>query len=412
MTDARETPVPIDRAYLLVVNIPYYVDDDGGVSLERSWHVDVMEHLRYLPLLRVASPCRRVSDSHGQDLVAFHGPADLFVPLPPQASAMEAVLSLPRTVWRLFWAVERTEIVHCAVVGWPYPLGWIAAALTRLRHRQLVVLVESAPWRSVDAGSWPHVVRRRLYEVLAGVICRAADLALFTQPSYRDVLHPRGRGPAYVTPATWIHADDVVADVEADAAWQRKRREPVRLLFAGRLVAEKGIDVLLEALAHIDADGGRLLVDCIGVGDREAAVEAAAARFTHVVVRHLAPVHYGTPFFALEDHYHAVVVPTLTDEQPRILFDAAARAIPVIASATAGNVPHVEDGETGILTEPGDVEALVEALRGPGSDAAALEVLGKNALQRARGATHTAMHARRSHLIAEHLGASRAQRRG
>lgn len=407
MTDARETPVPIDRAYLLVVNIPHYVDDDGGVSLERTWHVDVMEHLRYLPLLRVASPRRRVGDARGQDLVAFSGPADTFVALPPQDSWMAAVLSVPRTIWTLWWAVEWAEIVHCAVAGWPYPLGWIAAPLTRLRHRQLVVLVESAPWRSGG-----HVVLRRVSEVLAGVVCRAADLALFTQPSYRDVLHPHGRGPAYVTPATWIHADDVVSDVEADAAWQRKRREPVRLLFAGRLVADKGVDVLLEALAHIDADGGRLQVDFIGVGEREATVEAAAARFTHVVVRHLAPVHYGTPFFALEDHYHAVVVPTLTDEQPRILFDAAARAIPVIASATAGNVPHVEDGDTGILTEPGDVLALVEALRGPGSDAAALEVLGKNALQKARGATHTAMHARRSHLIAEHLGAAPARRQG
>lgn len=105
------------------------------------------------------------------------------------------------------------------------------------------------------------------------------------------------------------------------------------------------------------------------------------------------------------------MVPSLTDEQPRILFAAAARAIPVIASATAGLRPYVTDDQTEILTTSGDVQSLVGALRGPGSNAAVLEVLGKRSLRNIRGATHTAMHARRGQLIDEHLGSSRGQRR-
>ena len=411
--------VALERAYLLVVNIPHFVDRSGGIHLERAWHQDLLEHVGYLPSLRVASPRRHISDAHGEDLVPFTGPAEIFIALPPMSSLSNGVLTLPTTTCALLKAVGQADIVHCGVAGWPFPLGWIAAGAARWRHRLLLVVVESAPWRPADpdAGHWWEKLRGSLYELLASRVCRAADLALFTQPSYRDAMHPHGRGPAFVVPATWIHGEDIVDDVDAvdavDAVdvWQSKRLEPVRLLFAGRLVVEKGVGVLLEALALIDADGGTIHVDFVGVGDSEAKIDAAAKRFKHVVVRRLAPVSYGAPFFSLIDRYHAVVVPSLTDEQPRILFDAAARAIPVIASATAGIRPHVTDGQTGILTKPGDVESLVGALRGPGSNAAVLEVLGKRSLRNARGATHTAMHARRRQLIDEHLGSSLGQRR-
>lgn len=403
--------VAVEHAYLLVVNIPHFVDQSGDIHLERAWHQDLLEHVSYLPRLRVASPRRKISAAHGEDLVPFSGPVETFIALPPMSSLGNGMLALPTTIYALLKAVGDADIVHCGVAGWPFPLGWIAAGAARWRHRLLLVVVESAPWRPADpdAGHWWEKLRGSLYERLASRVCRAADLALFTQPSYLDVMHPHGRGPAFVVPATWIHGEDIVDDVEdvdAVSAWQHKRLEPVRLLFAGRLVAEKGVGVLIEALAVIDADGGAMQVDFVGAGDSAAKIDAAAERFKHVVIRRLDPVSYGAPFFSLIDRYHAVVVPSLTDEQPRILFDAAARAIPVIASATAGIRPYVADGQTGILIKPGDVQSLVGALRGPGSNAAILEVLGKRSLRSARGATHTAMHARRRQLIAEHLGSS------
>ncbi len=109
---------------------------------------------------------------------------------------------------------------------------------------------------------------------------------------------------------------------------------------------------------------------------------------------------YGPRFFALVDRYHALLAPMLSDEQPRIVFDAAARALPVIASDADGLRPHVNEGASGTLVARGNAQALAAALERLSHDAAGLARMGMQALHDARPHTHRAMHARRSHLLA------------
>ena len=59
---------------------------------------------------------------------------------------------------------------------------------------------------------------------------------------------------AYVTPATWLNADWILGDEEAVAAWSAKDG-PVRLLFAARLIPDKGVAVLLSAIESALAAG-------------------------------------------------------------------------------------------------------------------------------------------------------------
>jgi glycosyltransferase involved in cell wall biosynthesis len=112
---------------------------------------------------------------------------------------------------------------------------------------------------------------------------------------------------------------------------------------------------------------------------------------------------YGLPFLNFLERYHAVVVPSLSDEQPRIVFDAMARAIPVLASKTDGLQFIIENNRTGRLIEPGDPAKLAQAIALWAADPAILRDLGMEALSRARGKTHRAMHAERSRIIARHF---------
>jgi glycosyltransferase involved in cell wall biosynthesis len=168
------------------------------------------------------------------------------------------------------------------------------------------------------------------------------------------------------------------------------------------LVAEKGIEILLAAAQTLAKAGIRGALHFIGDGPLRSAA-AAAECHGPFEIRTFEPLPNGRPFLEFLQSYHVAVIPSLTDEQPRIVFDAAARAIAVLASDTDGLRPHVEHGRTGLLVRPGDAVALAEAMVEMVSGGAQLREMGMASLQRVRKHTHRAMHAERSRRLAQHL---------
>jgi hypothetical protein len=112
----------IRERYLLVTPISTYVDDSGGIWLERSWHYDLVAHLEYLKELTLCAPRQRMGSE--PDLVPLELPRGVhlgFVHLPPQTSFLRALLGFPRTFAAIWRAIGNAEIVHAHVHGWPYP---------------------------------------------------------------------------------------------------------------------------------------------------------------------------------------------------------------------------------------------------------------------------------------------------
>ena len=230
-------------------------------------------------------------------------------------------------------------------------------------------------------------------ERLARFFVNRADLTLFTHEGYRRSLLTRPGRRGLVIPASWIDERDVLSPAAAADAWCAKRASPpVRLLFAARLVPEKGTELLLEAVARARVAAGALHIDVIGDGPGRKACEGAARRGGAIALRLLDPIPYGPGFFALLRGYHAALVPSLSDEQPRIVFDAFAQAVPVIAADTPGLAGNVRAGETGWLVPSGDAQAWAEALARAAGSARELERMGLAALGAAQAMTHAKMH--------------------
>jgi glycosyltransferase involved in cell wall biosynthesis len=121
----------------------------------------------------------------------------------------------------------------------------------------------------------------------------------------------------------------------------------------------------------------------------------------------LGTIPYGSPFFERLQQYHAVVVPSLSDEQPRIVFDAYSQALPVLASDTPGLRSCVYPQKTGVLVKSNDAIALADALQNLFQNLEQLKVMGLEALQVARQMSHRTMHQKRWQLLAESLEQSR-----
>ncbi len=131
-----------------------------------------------------------------------------------------------------------------------------------------------------------------------------------------------------------------------------------RVVFAGRLVPSKGVDVLIRATAEVNAE----LVIC-GEGRQQDELRALA-RDLGVESR----VHFKGWMDAdeLADEFanaSVVAMPSLWPEPFGIVgIEALAAGRPAIASATGGIVDWLEDGVCGLSVAPGDAAALARAL--------------------------------------------------
>lgn len=386
--------------YLLVMPVPWHQAVDGSVWLDDLWHRDLVRHLDYLDTLTVLAPRQPLGDVAG--MVRVDAVTGLhFAALPWGASARQGLLRAPATLLAAARAVRKADIVHSGVAGWPLPPGLFVNPVAVLLRRPLVIVVESAFWRL--AGPGPHSrkarLRASLTEAFARWSVRRAILSIFTHDGYRASLAQGSESRTMVTPASWIDAADVLTPDSAAALWDAKAG-PVRILLAARLTEGKGVTVLLQALTRAEAEGLPLTVDVIGDGPLRPAVADAATRLKTVRLRLLDPVPYGAPFLSLLGGYHAAMVPSVTDEQPRILFDAAAQAVPVLASDTEGHRGLVDDAVTGWRFPPGDAAALLATLRRADGNAGTLRTMGMAARESAEGRTHQAMHLVRARRLA------------
>ena len=134
-----------------------------------------------------------------------------------------------------------------------------------------------------------------------------------------------------------------------------------RVLFLGQLVPRKGIDVLIQAVARMRQRAQVLLVG----GDWTAPGYPAALRdlITSTGIAHHVTCHnHRADVGALLEDADVLVLPSRSEARPRTIIEAMLEGLPVVAT-TVGGVPElVIDGETGLLCEPGNADALAEAL--------------------------------------------------
>lgn len=138
---------------------------------------------------------------------------------------------------------------------------------------------------------------------------------------------------------------------------------PFTLGFVGRLVEEKGVLVLLEALAALEGDWQALL---IGSGPLR---QQVLRRLTELGLSErvrLEPAVPSTEMPARLRGLHALVLPSLTrphwkEQFGRALVEAMACGLPVVGSAS-GEIPNVV-GEAGLLVPEADPAALRVALQ-------------------------------------------------
>lgn len=137
---------------------------------------------------------------------------------------------------------------------------------------------------------------------------------------------------------------------------------PLRVLSVGRLVADKGQLLLLQAVAALRAQGVDVALTLVGDGPDRGALTDAVRRLgigDSVVLE--GAVDQGR----LPELYRSADVfclPSFAEGLPVVLMEAMAHGLPVVATRVAGVSELVEDGVNGAVVAAGRVDLLVGAL--------------------------------------------------
>jgi glycosyltransferase involved in cell wall biosynthesis len=151
--------------------------------------------------------------------------------------------------------------------------------------------------------------------------------------------------------------------------------------FLGSLNASKGLETLIAASSTL---GGKLAARVAVAGDGPLRNElAAAAERTDLTIAVLGRISTSDApaFLAAVD---VLAVPSYDEGLPRVVLEAMAMRVPVVASKVGGIPEAVQDGRTGLLVPPGDQGALATALERVLSDEALASRLGTAGRERVR----------------------------
>lgn len=160
-----------------------------------------------------------------------------------------------------------------------------------------------------------------------------------------------------------------------------------RFVHIGRLVAYKGCDLAIEALALSDDD---LTLDVIGDGPERAALErlAASKGLSHRVNF----LGWQTPdenYYRMLQSYRALVLPTLAEANGIVFQEAMVLGLPIIAVDWGGAAQLLED-TTAILVKPHSAASvtheIADALAGLAGDAQRAARMAQLARRRAEAA--------------------------
>jgi len=253
-----------------------------------------------------------------------------------------AQLDLP---WNVCHVLSRfkPDVVISSEMG----LRTVQAAAFRRRHPDCRLVL----WARLSEHS--EATRGAARKLLRKSLVHRADAIITNGSSGRRYLLGAGADPARV------HVVHQASALDVRPPSQRPARPLLRLLSVGRLVASKGLHLLLPALTAYPRESWQLTV--AGDGPESAWLRAFVSR------RHL-PVEFTgfVPRARLADLFadHDVFVfPTLKDEWGLVAGEALRAGLPVLGSVYSDAVCEiVKDGATGWMMRPDRPQSIRVAL--------------------------------------------------
>jgi phosphatidylinositol alpha-mannosyltransferase len=270
--------------------------------------------------------------------------------------------------------------LHCAQALWPE----MVMACSRLRGQRYIVHFHLDVDGSGRLGGLLPAYKKHVFSRSL----RAASAVIALTDAQADFLHE-----TYAIPRERI---SVVPNGIEERFFMPAREPgpgPLRLLFVGRLEAQKNVARLLAAVSKVEASV-RLRV--VGDGDERGALEAQA-RELGLDVQFSGRLH-GEELLAAYRDADLFALPSDREGMPLVALEAMAAGLPVVATDVPGNRELLAG--VGVLAEP-DPAGLAAAVDALAADGALRAAVAERCAAAARGCTWDIVVARIESLYAK-----------
>ncbi len=344
--------------------------------------------------VRIAAPVRQ--EAPPGDCLAFERPNIVAVPqletggdtFREKAAQM---LSLPVHCWRLARAMADVDAIH---VRCPGNLGLLGAVLAPLFSEKIVAKY-AGQWH---AGGFIAATYRLQRWILCSRWWRRGIVTVYGQWPGQ---------PAQVVPFfTSMMTGEQVARSQRMAAAKRLQC-PAQILYSGRLVPGKGLDVLLEAVQMAWQRGIDTRLAIVGDGPERPRLERLA-----ITLGIEQRVHFegAVPFGAMMNWYeksHILVLASQSEGWPKAITEAMCHGV-VCVGSTEGLLPWMLQ-DRGLTVRAGNAAQLAEALSALIADPLLYLKLSRNAAQWAQGYSLEGLREALRSLLAERWNLSPAE---
>jgi len=193
-------------------------------------------------------------------------------------------------------------------------------------------------------GFWRRLARRLSYPMAAGLVVQTKPIARWAEEQFRVPIH-------------------ILPNPVSRLRSEISRHSGKRVVAVGRLVRQKGFDLLIDSFVKIAARHPEWMLEIYGEGSERPALEAQVERCGCIerirlpgICRHIGDVYADAGLF---------VLPSRFEGYPNALVEALAAGCPVIATNCPGASEQILGGGLyGMLVEPENVDALAVALDG------------------------------------------------
>ncbi len=244
-------------------------------------------------------------------------------------------------------------------------VGAVAKNIVRVWRKRVALIVENHGDFVVSPDMQQTQPLPKMYRAIMRRATRfglkRADIFRSVSDSTRYQILPWAHGKQIFQFPTWTDIEIFI-----DEGKKPRPEDSQDVLFAGVVIPRKGVIHLVNSFGRVSRSYPRARLVIVGPILDPLYGEAIARRIADAdLVQRCIRIEWVTQtrLASLMHSAGLFVLPTYSEGQPRVILEALATGVPVIASAVSGIPEVISDRQTGVLIPPGDEVELEGALR-------------------------------------------------
>lgn len=390
----------ITSPYILFTRIPVTKNSKGQIFCDPLWEKDLLLHLNYIENLELCCPVEHQENTEGLKEIT-NSKIRHYHELKADRGLKSVLQNLLPNLITTLRACKGAKIAHSGGAGWAFPLSFYLLLFRPFLNFQWIIVIESSFWmlEQNEKKTLRKLFNHHLHKVLLKKCIKSADARIFTQSFYREYFLQEETEKTLVSPATWINKDIIETPESITQRYNKKDTNNLKIIFPTRLTEEKGILTVLDAIEKIENTKHNIHITIMGSGELEKKCQSFIENYSgNIKIKLSPPIDYGPAFFEEIKKHDLVLVPTLKQEQPRIIFDAFSQGTPVIGADTSG-IKDITNTDNTIYFKRANPSSLAKAISDIDLSKQDMLEMALSGLSYAAGKTHSRMHKIREEFL-------------